>query len=77
MAVEINDRTEAGHLFQGLPQAGCWSTTNGRKVLVFPPGTSLSWWVVIPSTRQQHVLTGEDAGKRAFSIAEGYSRQKD
>lgn len=72
-----HDRTEFGHKFKWNIANREWETTSGRKVFVRAPDTfNMFWYVRVPSTNTDQALSGVDAEKRAFCIAEGYSRQK-
>lgn len=74
--VENKDRTEFGHLFKWNPENQEWETTTGCQVFVRAPGTiNLFWLVRVPNSNREYQLVGENAEKRAFSIAEMYSRQ--
>lgn len=70
------DRVEYGQTFKWCPRSGFWRSTSGkREVHVVPPKRGRSWRVVVPSLQKSQDLTGENAEARAFSVAEGYTRQ--
>lgn len=72
------ERIEFGHKFRWNAETNNWETTAGREVLVRPPSKlSAYWYVSVPSTGTQLPFCGADAEKRAFCVAESYSRQVD
>ncbi len=69
-------RTEAGHVFEKNLSNIAWKTTSGKLVYVWPPYGEITFWrVEVLSTGTIETVEGEDAEKRAFSIAERFSRQ--
>lgn len=75
--VTRHNRKEFNHYFVWDRLVGAWSTTKGNKVFVIPPlKPEDPWKVEVYATRKVHDLTGEDVEKRAFCIAEGFSRQQ-
>lgn len=83
MDIKFEDRKEGGQLFRWIPEYLIWCSTSGRAVLVCPPipyGTPYActyWRVLVPSTSRSENFEGEEAGGRAFCIAEAYTRQLD
>ncbi len=60
---------------KNLLMTGHWKSTAGNLVFIFPPpDDSAEWWINI---MDEDVLnfTGEDAEKRAFCVAECFTRQ--
>ena len=76
--IQVLERTEFGHNFKWNTETREWETTTGRKVLITPPNKfNTYWYVSVPSTGTCLPFCGDDAEKRAFCVAEGYSRQVD
>jgi hypothetical protein len=75
---EYGDRVEFEHQFKWNAATREWETTTGRKVYVKPAESSSQYWMVrVPSTQLSVPLCGEDVERRAFCVAEVYSRQQD
>jgi hypothetical protein len=81
---QSKDRTEYNQYYVWSEDLQCWYTRHenlvggkrANNVLVFPPSASRSeWWVLAPASAQLYPLIGEDAEKRAFSIAVGLVTQ--
>lgn len=75
------DRMMYGHKFIYVAELDCWRSSSGKTVLVFPPSPHKkavnSWWVIIPEHREERQIKGRGAEKRAFVVAEVYTRQGD
>lgn len=84
MPVEKPLREEFGHTYAWNWRLRFWynpqilSGQNPVQIFEPVPGDTLrtSWWVVSPNMVYFSEVTGENAEKRAFSIAAGYITQK-
>jgi len=71
----FGDRTEFGHLFHWDEHERAWVSTSGNKVLVLPPDTPTQPWLLMVEDDEPIRFSGHDAEKRAFVVAEGFTRQ--
>ncbi len=70
------DRIEYGHKFIWLANGNHWKSTSGQDVRVYPPTEkNPDWMVKIPTQERAFPLRGDDVEKRAFCVAEGFTRQ--
>ncbi|GEM_PF-6806156 len=72
----MQERTEWGHRFIWNNEHAGWESTSGNKVVVLPPSASEKHWrLAVAHLEQTYDFSGEDAERRAFCVAEGYTRQ--
>lgn len=76
-------RTEYGCEFEfhdvpmdHFPHRPYWESMKGNKVQVWPPlPNDGQWHVYVVDTREHYNMTGDNVEKRAFAVAEGFTRR--
>ena len=65
------DRVEFGHLFRWQKETGCWQSTSGHLVKVFPSNLKRisPWQVLIPGKSMVDEFTGKNAEASTFRAA--------